>query len=277
MKRQVCVVWLLLGLAALAALPLNVDADIVMDPVVDSSFVLIKHSGETFVVQDLYHGLNLNFTVATGDLYSLCTLYVNSSGGAFTFYSSTAATLSLNTNGYVDPLQLLVDGASYLGVVAVPVHQVVTVSWLYRSPVGPTPTPAAPSPTPTAVPTAPAATPTATIIPTISPTWAPTPNPLFPTSISSSGMWQYLYNWDFVGFIIATWTFNLGQSFFVILAFIVSLAIYIRYQNLIAIGIMWIVLGSVFVVWIPMVTPFIIFAFAFGIGSLIYKVYESRN
>jgi hypothetical protein len=113
--------------------------------------------------------------------------------------------------------------------------------------------------------------------PQTNPSATPIASPVFVSSISSSPLWQYLYAYDFAGFVIATWTFSLGQSFFVIVAFIVSLAIYIRYQNLIAVSIIWIVLGSVFVVWIPMVTPFIIFAFAFGFGSLIYKIYESRN
>jgi hypothetical protein len=267
---------ILLSLILLAFAPC-VDADVYTDQGA-GSFYLIKQQGEVFVAQDLGHGLNINFTVNTGALYSLSTLTINSSGGYFSFYSSTAATLKLNPNNYLDPLTLLVDGVAYSGLVAVPIHQVVIVSWIYTSPITPTITPAPTStaaPTPTPLP--PSASPAPTVNPTVTATSAPTTNPLFPISISSSAMWQYLYSWDFAGFVIATWTYSLGQSFFVILAFIVSLAVYIRYQNLIAVSIIWITLGSAFVVWIPMVTPFVIFAFAFGFGSLIYKIYETRN
>ena len=111
--------------------------------------------------------------------------------------------------------------------------------------------------------------------PTPTPTVPPTPIPTtypFHNGINTGSLWQYLNNLDFAGFIIACWTMNLGQSFFVILALIVSIAIYVRYQNLIVIGAMWIVLGSIFIVWIPIVAPFIIFAFVMGIGSLLFKV-----
>jgi hypothetical protein len=264
------------GLVFLAFAPL-VDADVYTNQG-NSSFYLIKEQGETFVVQDLGHGLNINFTVNTGSIYSLSTLTINSSGGFFVFYSSTASTLKLDSNGYLDPLSLFVDGVAYSGIVAVPIHQRVVVSWVYSSPISPSPTPAPTSTAaPTATPVPPSSSPVPSAVPTMTATPVPTPNPLFPTSISSSAMWQYLYNWDFAGFVIATWTYSLGQSFFVIVAFIVSIAIYIRYQNLVAISIIWITLGSAFVVWIPMVTPFIIFAFAFGFGSLIYKIYETRN
>ena len=203
--------------------------------------IIVMNTGEAFCIQDFQHSITFSFTIVTGSLIGNITLSLTNTGSTMTILplNSTSGSLSISfTPNYPLAFQIKVNGVAYTSAFSFTNNQAFTISWIY---------------------------------PAVLPSASPVP-PYFPNSINTGTLWQYLNNYDFIGFIIACWTMNLGQSFFVILALIVSVAIYIRYQNLIAIGIMWLVLGSVFIVWVPIVAPFIIFAFVIGIGSILYKV-----
>ena len=106
------------------------------------------------------------------------------------------------------------------------------------------------------------------------PTPAPTSTPLtFTTSIDTSVLWQYLNNYDFVGFIIACWTINLGESFYVIISMIATIGLYIRMKNLPVMIAMWFCLGFLWIGLIPMASPIIFLLIILGIASLLFYLY----
>ena len=103
---------------------------------------------------------------------------------------------------------------------------------------------------------------------------SPKPNPTYPYSINTDPGWQFIYGWDFVGFIIYCWTASLGESAFVLWAMAIVGAIYIRTRNLSAMVAMWFLLGSTFIIFIPAASPLIYLLFVFGIAGVMYKVFQ---
>ena len=98
-------------------------------------------------------------------------------------------------------------------------------------------------------------------------------NPTYNDSINSDWMWQYLNNYDVVGFVIAAWTVDLGESFYVIISMILTLALYIRLKNLPVMIAMWFILGTLWVGLIPMASPIILLLYVFGFVSLAFYLY----
>jgi hypothetical protein len=112
--------------------------------------------------------------------------------------------------------------------------------------------------------------------PTPAPTVPPTPIPTtfqFPNAIDTSYLWQYFNNGDLIGFIIACWTVDLGESFYVIISMIATLALYIRTKSLPLMIAMWFCLGFLWIGLLPMASPIIILLFIFGIASLLIYIY----
>lgn len=106
----------------------------------------------------------------------------------------------------------------------------------------------------------------------VTPTPIPTPYE-FPNDIDSDYLWQYFNNGDLIGFIIACWTVDLGESFYVIISMIATLALYIRTKNLPVMIAMWFCLGFLWVGLLPMASPIILLLFIFGIASLAVYAY----
>lgn len=98
-------------------------------------------------------------------------------------------------------------------------------------------------------------------------------NPTYDNSINSDWMWQYLNNYDIVGFVVAAWTVDLGESFYVIISMILTLALYIRLKNLPVMIAMWFTLGTLWVGLIPMASPIILLLYVFGFVSLAFYLY----
>ncbi|MCL2476328.1 hypothetical protein [Candidatus Bathycorpusculum sp.] len=118
------------------------------------------------------------------------------------------------------------------------------------------------------------AQPTPSPIPPISPSsnpQDPVPNPVWTWSIDTSPLWQPLLAWDFAGFILGCWTYSLGGSFFYILVLIISIALYIRYQNLTVLIVLWFIVGSLYAALIPLAGPVGISFIIFGFAGLLYK------
>lgn len=116
-----------------------------------------------------------------------------------------------------------------------------------------------------------------TPVPTVLPTAIPT-TPLFPNSIDSSYLWQYWNNGDVIGFVIACWSVDLGETFYVIVSLILVLALYIRLKNLPIMIAMWFVLGFLWIGLLPVASPIILLLFALGIASLVFYLYGlSKN
>jgi len=98
-------------------------------------------------------------------------------------------------------------------------------------------------------------------------------NPTYTDSINSDWMWQYLNNYDIVGFVVAAWTVDLGESFYVIISMILTLALYIRLKNLPVMIAMWFILGTLWIGLIPMASPIILLLYVFGFVALAFYLY----
>lgn len=96
-------------------------------------------------------------------------------------------------------------------------------------------------------------------------------------SIDTDYLWQFLYNYDIVGFVVACCTADLGESFYVIISMIVTLAFYIKLKNLTVMAVMWFILGFLWIGFIPILSPIIYLLFVFGLASLVFKIFgESK-
>jgi len=84
----------------------------------------------------------------------------------------------------------------------------------------------------------------------------------------------YLLNGNLLGFIVATFTTRLGQLFWVIPLMTVSVAAYLRTQNLMFCALLWLGFGSLFIVAAPIVSPVAVFLVALGISVLIVKIFS---
>jgi len=116
--------------------------------------------------------------------------------------------------------------------------------------------------------------PAPTVPPSITPSpnpQDPVPNPVWTWSIDTTPLWQPLLAWDFAGFILGCWTYSLGGSFFYILVLIISIALYIRYQNLTVLIVLWFIVGSLYAALIPLAGPVGISFIIFGFAGLLYK------
>jgi len=98
-------------------------------------------------------------------------------------------------------------------------------------------------------------------------------SPTYTESINSDWMWQYLNNMDFVGFVIAAWTVDLGETFYIIISMILTLALYIRLKSLPVMIAMWFTLGTLWVGLIPMASPIILLLYVFGFVALAFYLY----
>ncbi len=98
-------------------------------------------------------------------------------------------------------------------------------------------------------------------------------SPVYAQSIDSSWMWQYLNNGDLIGFIIAAWTVDLGESFYVIISMILTLGLYIRLKNLPVMIAMWFCLGTIWIALIPVLSPIILLLYVFGFVALAFYLY----
>jgi hypothetical protein len=100
---------------------------------------------------------------------------------------------------------------------------------------------------------------------------------IYERSIDTDYLWQFLYNYDIIGFIIACWTIDLGESFYVIISMIVTLSFYIKLKNLTVMAVMWFLLGFLWIGFIPVASPIIFLLFIFGLASLMFKIFgESK-
>ena len=116
--------------------------------------------------------------------------------------------------------------------------------------------------------------PTPTVPPSVTPSPNPqdsVPNPVWTWSIDTTSLWQPLLAWDFAGFVFGCWTYSLGGSFFYILVLIISVALYIRYQNLTVLIVLWFIIGSLYAALIPLAGPVGISFIIFGFAGLLYK------
>lgn len=111
---------------------------------------------------------------------------------------------------------------------------------------------------------------------TWNPAIAPVSSPIYPNSINSGGGWQFLTNWNFVGFIFAIWGQVLTvQGFMMILGLIVSVAIYLQMKNVLVMVAVWTIFGTFFIALMPLVSPFAVLFYILAACGVLYKILAS--
>jgi len=88
-------------------------------------------------------------------------------------------------------------------------------------------------------------------------------------------LWQYLINGDLIGFINAVFTSRLGELWYALIVFAITFPLYLRTQSLIFVCILWILLGNILVVMVPIsVFKLGYVLMVIGIGGLLYKLFR---
>jgi len=102
---------------------------------------------------------------------------------------------------------------------------------------------------------------------------APTPPLPAPTEIQN--FLAFLLAGDFLGFIMAVYTQGFGSVdiFFGVVIMLVMVPLYIRTKSLMFMSILWILLGSLFLVAIPLVSGLAVLLLVLGIGSMLFEIF----
>lgn len=98
-------------------------------------------------------------------------------------------------------------------------------------------------------------------------------NPFLP-GINVNALMQYLWNRDFVGFILACYTSSMGEWFYFMLGSIIAGALYIRLKNLLVLTVAYILIGAVFLpVFVPAM-PIVIICIIIAVATGLYKLWQ---
>lgn len=85
---------------------------------------------------------------------------------------------------------------------------------------------------------------------------------------------QFLWEGDYFGFLQAIYTsaFGTADIFYAFVTLLIVLPLYIRTKSLMFCALVWIVLGSLFIMASPLVSGVAIFLMGLGLASLLYKL-----
>jgi hypothetical protein len=83
----------------------------------------------------------------------------------------------------------------------------------------------------------------------------------------------YLLEGNFFGFIIGVYTTRIGQLFYGLFIFFLSLPLYLRTQSILYCAVLWLLLGGLFIVAVPIISPIAVLFVIFGVTALIYRVF----
>jgi len=91
-----------------------------------------------------------------------------------------------------------------------------------------------------------------------------------------SWLFQYLQQGDLFGFFTAIFTRLIGDIFWGFILLFIAIPLYIRYQSIIPVAILFIGLGSLFIRFVPFTTFGTVYVLlGFGVGALLYKGFTS--
>lgn len=95
-----------------------------------------------------------------------------------------------------------------------------------------------------------------------------------PDTLNLDPIWQNMANGDFFGFFQACYLFAWVNPdvFYGVISMLFLVPLYIRTKSLILICIIWILIGSLIVVAMPIVSTIAILFMALGIGGLLFKL-----
>ena len=89
---------------------------------------------------------------------------------------------------------------------------------------------------------------------------------------------QYLLAGDLLGFLTGCFVTRIGQNFYAIIALILSVPLYNRTQNVMYCAVVWLLLGGLFIVAMPLVSPVAVLLITLAIAVILLKLFtESRG
>lgn len=88
---------------------------------------------------------------------------------------------------------------------------------------------------------------------------------------------QYLLQGDLLGFLVATYTTRLGQSFYAITSFFVSVPLYNRTQTVMAPVILWILLAGFFLAAMPAISPVAVILIIIALTVIFTQAFFGRE
>lgn len=205
--------------------------------VTDGTFNLNLNQGENFAVQSTSPNVIVNFTVYSGTLNGTGILVTDSDGGNLQIRPSSTGSLVCTSND--SSTLFYINGLNHTGVPYGFGAARFNITWGWQSE------------------------------PTL-------PDNPFGVGISAqiAHLTQYIWNRDFVGFIFAVYTTSMGQWFYLIVATIVAVALYLKIKNIMVLAVAWILTGGVFVPLIPEALPIIIFCWILGAATVLYKLFH---
>lgn len=207
------------------------------DIITDGTFNLNLNQGDNIAVQQLSPSVIVNFTVYSGTLNATGNLITDSDGGTLQIRPSSIGSLVCTSNN--TSTIFYINGLNVTNSVFGFGAAQFNITWGWTSE------------------------------PTL-------PDNPFGVGILAqiSFLTQYLWNHDLVGFLIACYTMSMGQWFFLILATIIGVALYLKIKNIMVLSIAWILTGALFAPVIPEALPVIIFCWILGGATALWKLFH---
>lgn len=84
---------------------------------------------------------------------------------------------------------------------------------------------------------------------------------------------QNLLNGDVLGFVISCYTSVMGQGFYALVLLIVFGVVYNRTHSLALCSILWLLLGGLWILTVPIISPIALVLVAFGLAGILYSLY----
>jgi hypothetical protein len=107
------------------------------------------------------------------------------------------------------------------------------------------------------------------------------PNSTSPPTLNlPSGMpllWQYIANFDLLGFIVACYVSLIGEAFYAFVIFISFSLVYLKTKSVVLCSILWLLLGGVFMQMTKIISPIAVILVALGITGMIYRLFTHNE
>jgi hypothetical protein len=209
------------------------------------TFSVSFNVGESFMWQDTAEATNITFTVTQGTWNATVTMNCTDAGGILVFVASSSG--SLLTTSTRSDTKIVENTILVYTPQAFTSGKTYTITWIYSG--------ASTSPTP-----------------------VPSGGSTLP-QVSTGFLWIYLFNGDFLGFFQALFVSAFGflDLLYGLIVMLFLVPLYIRTKSLLLICIIWILVGGLFTVVMPVVSGLGLLFMALGIGGLLYRIFRGAN
>lgn len=102
-----------------------------------------------------------------------------------------------------------------------------------------------------------------------------TPILVLPTGMPM--LWQYIANFDLLGFIVACYVTLIGEVFFAFIAFISFGLLYLKTKSVVLCSILWLLTGGTWITMTKIISPIAVIFTALGISGMIYRLFTHNE